>query len=240
MTFIRLILFCGILGGCLFGLFLVLTGVCSVFTERLFDGLKRLVIGLSLLVACVFFPAMLFSSLRDDAHANTVSIKGKVVNADGNPVKGAHIKVVPDFTNAQSSEPYNHYPQRVAVSDSNGSFELTGVRPLSIQMTARYLVNSNVVDVSYDQFFFGQIYAGKSHDMERESPKLTLPLISESRIKQTRRYLLALSLFGRGWIHKERDDVCLPRSKGNVIFLPDIMIDDEEPRPSAAAKKPVN
>ena len=165
-----------------------------------------------------------------------VRIKGKVVNADGFSVEGANIKISPGSVGSGSGEFYNNYPSQVAVSDSNGCYELTCVEPLNMDMTCRYLVSSNAA-VRSDGFFFGLIHAGKTLELEQTSPKLQIPLISENTLKLARRFIsVENKIFGRDDL--ERKDLCLPKSQGDVIFLPDIIINDSDPKTPAAAKDP--
>lgn len=134
------------------------------------------------------------------------------------------------FTESDSSELYNRYPRREALSDTSGTYELTAVKPLDIQRSVYYLGSSNAA-VRAQQFFFGQVTATRSPDLGYTEPQLTLPLISENRLKQARRALFVYRLFG--WRRSERKELCLPHSEGNVIFLPDITVADEAPTPVA-------
>lgn len=88
-----------------------------------------------------------------------------------------------------------------------------------------HLVNPEAAE-RLQQFVYGQITARPTRDRgyRYTEPQLTLPLVSENRFKQVRRFLLAHKIFGRGC--RESKDVILPRSEGDVIFLPDIIIDD--------------
>jgi hypothetical protein len=230
MEIISTLLLFGILGGVVFGLGLALMGLCFLCTHRETKGLKYLGIGLLLPVALVFGPLYLASyfSRSHDASTNQVTLKGRVVDAAGVPVEGVTVNLYPCFTGSDSSELYNRYPHRETVSNPIGAYALTEVRPLDIRHSVYYLGSSNAA-VRAQQFFFGQVTATRPPYSGYTEPQLTLPLISENRLKQARRTLFVYRLFGRG--RPERADLCLPRSEGNVIFLPDITVANEAPKP---------
>lgn len=223
MIVITLVLYCSIFGGLSLSLFLMVRGL----TSRATDAGKCLAIGLFLPIVIVVVPLMVFASLTqsNDHHTDMVTLKGRVVTSSGNPVEGVEIEVTPLFTGSDSGEMYKRYPRRKAVSDSTGVFELTKVKPLDVNLTAWYLVNPEAAE-RLQQFVYGQITARPTRDRgyRYTEPQLTLPLVSENRFKQARRFLLAHKMFGRGY--RESKDVILPRSEGDVIFLPDIIIDD--------------
>ena len=231
MEIISLFLRLGILGGVIFGLGLALMGLCFLCTHRESKGLKYLSIGLLLPVALVLGPLHLagYFSQSHDVSTDQVTLKGRVVDAAGAPVEGAEVKLSPFFTGSDSGELYNRYPYREAVSTPFGAYALTEVKPLDIQHSVYYLGSSNAA-VRAQQFFFGQVTASRPRCYYKYTePQLTLPLISENRLAQARRALFVYRIFG--WGRPEREDLRLPRSEGNVIFLPDITVPDEAPKP---------
>lgn len=118
----------------------------------------------------------------------------------------------------------------MTVSGSDGSYELNNIFPLDIETTGNYLVCSNATMRS-PSYFCGLIYADKSLPVERKSPYFEIPLISEKILLQARRYLSAKNALATKWGRKmlleEQENVCLPESKGDVIFLPDIILNDD-------------
>jgi TolA-binding protein len=164
-----------------------------------------------------------------------VTLKGKVVNAQGAAVEGINIALVPSFTGSDSGELYNRYPKREAVSDATGSYTLAEVQPLRLDLASNYLEYPEGT-VRREQFFFGQVYAERSANvLFNSSHKLEVPLISENTLQQVRRSLfLKKVLFG--WGSRSTNTVSLLPSTGEVIFLPDIVVEDDgRKRPDAAA-----
>ena len=164
-----------------------------------------------------------------------VTLKGRVIDAKGSPAEGAHIKISPLFTGSESAEQHNKYPSQVAISKEDGTYELPCVKPLSMEMAASYIACSNAA-VRNQQFFFGLIYADKKLALESKPPKLRIPLISENILTRARRYnKITNTLMGKDnqkYALKEQTNVYLPESKGDVIFLPDIILEDDKPKPA--------
>jgi len=226
MIIIRILLLLILLGGPIICLCFALKGLWYLCTKRVNPGLKILVV--SVVVPTIIFFVIInligIYTKANRAAANWAVLKGRVLNEDGTPAEGVHVKISPDYIYAQTNEPYNHYKKREAITDSEGLYELKQVQTLSTQMTVSYFVNSNVVDYSSTSFFYGLIYADYSSFVEWDKPKLRFPVISENRIKQVNRYLFFNRIGGRNF--KFREDVSLPESKDDVIFLPDIVVSD--------------
>jgi hypothetical protein len=230
MKTISLLLLLGIKGGIIFGLGLASMGFYYLCTQRRARGIKCLAIGLFLPVVLVAVPLSVvgFFSRSHDASTDQVTLRGRVVDATGAPVEGATVGITPWFTGSDSGELYNRYPHRETLSSAIGAYELTEVQPLGIQHSVYYLGCSNAA-VREQQFFFGQVTATHSPLSGYTEPQLTIPLISENRLKQARRTLFVYRIFG--WGRPERKDLRIPRSEGNVIFLPDITVANEAPKP---------
>lgn len=162
----------------------------------------------------MLFPACLE---KDPRLSEWVSLKGKVVNAEGRPVAGTQVKLYPWYTARDDS--YGCTQTKDVLTDTNGTYELTGVKPLSLEMTAGYLVAPSAA-VQRAPFFFGIINVKPGVDDSNETPQLKVPLINENRLKLARRSIRYL-----GWNGRKENNVWLPRSEGDVIFLPDIVID---------------
>lgn len=204
-------------------------------TQRVSRGFKCLLIGLFLPVVLVAVPLAVagYFSNSHDASTDQVTLKGRVVDTAGAPVEGATVLISPLFTGSDTSEPYNYYPQRETLSNVIGAYALTEVKPLDIMRSVYYLGCSNLA-VREQQFFFGQVTATRSPYAGDTEPQLTVPVISENRLTQARRTLFVYRIFGM--LRPEREDLWVPRSEGNVIFLPDITVADEAPKPPAAAQ----
>jgi len=201
-------------------LFFILRGIWLVLTHRIAKGFKYMAFGLLppvtlCTIAMLFFPAC---SERCSGLSDWVTVKGKVVNAKGDPAEGVQITLRCFFP--ERGDYVESYSQqaRETVTDSDGTYELTEVRPLSTEMTAFYLVSSNAA-VRCVPFFLGEVYVSPSFDGNDVEPRLTLPLISANRLRLARRSIRFL-----GWPGRKENDVWLPRSEGDVIFLPDIII----------------
>jgi len=204
---------------CCFVFFCVIRGLWLVFNRRATQGLKHLACGLTppiifFTLAMTLFPACLE---KDPRLSEWVSLKGKVVNVEGRPVAGTQVTLYPWYTARDDS--YGFSQMKDILTDTNGTYELTGVKPLSLEMTAGYLVAPSAA-VRRVPFFFGIINVNPGVDENNATPQLTVPLISENRLKLARRSIRYL-----GWPGRKEKDVWLPRSEGDVIFLPDIVID---------------
>ena len=204
-------------------LFFILRGIWLVLTHRMAKGFKYIAVGLLppvtlWTVAMLCFPAC---SERCSGLSDWVTVKGKVVNAEGDPAEGVQITLRCIFTERGDYGESGNQQAREIVTDSNGTYELTEVRPLSAEMTAGYLVSSNAA-VRRVPFFFGEVYVSPSFDGNDAEPRLTLPLISANRLRLARRSIRFL-----GWPGRKENDVWLPRSEGDVIFLPDIIIGND-------------
>lgn len=168
---------------------------------------------------------------RYDVLQERVTLKGRVVDASGVGAEGVQVRIEPGFTGSDSGDLYNWYPARETVTDAGGSYALADVKPLSERMTAFYLVNSNAT-LRSDHFFFGLIRAERPRHSGYTPPQLEIPVVSENSLKRARRMLRGYHMLG--WPPRERKDLCLPRSQGDVIFLPEIVLADE-PEPPAPA-----
>lgn len=230
MTLLSLLIRLGILAGVLIGVGVALMGLAFLLSGKVGKGLKHMLIGLALPCILVIGPMSLVGHFLYDGDADTdhITLKGRVVDAAGVPVAGASVAITPFFTGSDSGEMYNRYPCRETLSDSIGAYELTQVKPLDIRHSVYYLGCSNAA-VRAQQFFFGQVTATRSPLSGYTEHQLTLPLISENRLKQARRALFVYRVFG--WGRPERNDLSLHRSEGNVILLPDITVTNEAPRP---------
>lgn len=163
-------------------------------------------------------------------YTDWVTLKGRVLDPNGKPLGGVHVKVVPMPFEFPFSQFAGLYPPQTAVSGSNGVYELPDVRPLNMKTTASYLVNSNAA-VRAVAYFIAEIYAGKTEAAFMRDPCLTLPLISADMLQHARRY----NDFRKKWLPKaagktgwaEQEGLYLPESKGDVIFLPDIVVADD-------------
>lgn len=232
MTLLSLLIRLGILAGVLIGVGVALMGLAFLLSGKVGKGLKHMLIGLALPCILVIGPLSLVGHFLYDGDANTdrITVKGRVVDTAGSPIEGARVNLTPSLTGCDSGELYRYYSCEEAVSDATGNYELAVTKPLSIQNTMYYLGSSNAA-IRAQTFFFGQVTAEHSTYRGYAEPQITVPLISENRLRRARRALFVCRLFG--WGRPERSDLCLPRSEGDVLFLPDITLTDEPVKPSA-------
>lgn len=152
-----------------------------------------------------------------------ISVKGKITESTGKPISNTIVTglVIP----SNNSSKINEY---ICKTDSKGFFEITNLNPPNPYHIAGYLNGGNPRNGNSP--FFMQIVCVNNSLMG----KTEIPLITENLLLQSRALLeimrrLELRRDGNTKL-KENCDVVLPKSKGDVIFLPDIILDDDKPK----------
>jgi hypothetical protein len=232
-TIISLAFAASVLGVCGFVLGLVVKGAWAVLTQRALSMRKSFAVGVMLALA--YFSVAYWHvggfRTRYDRVQEQVTLKGRVVDTAGVGAEGVNVRIDPGFTGSDSGDLYRWYPARETVTDAGGSYALSDVKPLSERTTVFYLVNPEVT-MQQEHFFFGLIRAERAQFSGDREPQLKIPVISENSLKRARRTLRGFHMLV--WTPRERKDLCLPRSQGDVIFLPEIVIADE---PSAQPQR---
>jgi len=163
-------------------------------------------------------------SLRTDL----VTVKGKVLDLAGQPVAGVKVRGDPDLGDVATSEWSVPYPTRYAVSEADGSYELTDLVPLKFASVAHYLLG-------YDATEQGQLplcvrlYVEGYPSILSSVAVTKVPLVTEENLKYARQYLVIMqkletSIKGHS-AKAEKKDIYLPKSKGNVITGVDIVLE---------------
>ena len=171
--------------------------------------------------ACILLDCDRGANLR---LANNIILKGRIVDTDGKGVSGAGVfgRTGPfpysDNTDAAKSKDFR------AISQSDGSYELFWVEPTNFFSTGRYLFSGHP---NGDGFCI-TIVAGDQQ--RRKSKEIQVPLITEEILYTGRRMIEAHNKVAQ----RSGEDVLpvpkefilpLPESKGNIIMVPDIIIE---------------
>jgi hypothetical protein len=148
-----------------------------------------------------------------------MAVKGKVVDAEGKSVAGARVTGYGVPRPEQGAE-----RTFKAVTDKDGNYDLKDIPQPSVWAAGGWL-NGGDPTVGQNPFYF-EIYA------ENDSGKgicPRMPLVSKSLLEQAQRFHGAMNAvqarWGKGSQHlsnKTKDE--LPKSSGNTIFAPDIVI----------------
>jgi len=157
-----------------------------------------------------------------------VILKGKVLDGGGKPISGLKLMVVQcPFT--QSGDIRKQFPPQYAETAPDGSYEIQNLAGPDFTMVADYLINTNILtrsscyaDIPFSVSIYNQ--TSGAHNL----PLCKLPLITEENATYARRYIALMRKIKSPSPSRkepvEQEGVLLPKSKGNVIFIPDIII----------------
>lgn len=159
-------------------------------------------------------------------HTDIVTLKGKVINTEGKPIGGVRL-VATQCVYADTSEIDHAYPPQYATTLLDGTYELQNLVAPGFERVAQYLMYpKSIADDQGDanKPFSTQIIIPGPFTNNFFS---TIPLITEEAAVFARRYMSIMNKLYppekkyKGWVEKE--GIVLPKSKGNVIFVPDII-----------------
>lgn len=156
-----------------------------------------------------------------------VTVKGRVLDTDGQPITGAEVRGCPD---ADYSEQARKYPTRYAVSGSDGSYELVDLAPPDISDIAAYLRGRDPAHFSMTPFY---LYVNADAEGFQKGAKYAahIPLITEELIKPARRIekvMTALESVRDGHATPNMQELPLPASQSNTITGIDIVLEKIE------------
>ena len=157
-----------------------------------------------------------------------VTIKGRVLLSDGQPAVGFKITGTPCLGDGIPPELDRLYPEQYSVTASDGTYELSDLRPAEFTTVADYLLHGRAT--SHGALLEEKISVKEIANISLIT--LSVPLICEESLFNARRYISILNK--KYVITKERSPlvekpgVFLPKSKGNVIFLPDIILENDK------------
>ncbi len=153
-----------------------------------------------------------------------VSIKGRVILSDGQPVVGVKIIGIPCVSDGASSELTHLYPEQYSVTASDGTYELLDLRPAEFTTITQYLLNGSATGCN--DLIAEKIMVKGMPDMAQVS--VSVPLISEESLANARRYIAILN---KEIVKRknrlplaEKPGVFLPQITGHVIIAPDIVL----------------
>jgi len=170
----------------------------------------------------------LTASVQVPVRSDLVTIRGRILDAAGNPIAGANVRGEP-FPMPESAEVTP--PTQFAVSGADGSYELNGFRPNSIYRIAGYLAGGDPTrdDAGGSNIpFYIQVHV-EADGFEQDKTKIPeIPLVTEELLGPARRLLdilrkLEMQLKGTSEL-SEKKGVFLPPSEGNVITGIDIVL----------------
>ncbi|MCE5186195.1 MAG: carboxypeptidase regulatory-like domain-containing protein [Planctomycetaceae bacterium] len=151
--------------------------------------------------------------------SDLISIKGKVADSSGKPLAGAKVTAtlgINDISYEQYLE--THEPQQWhAVTDSDGSYELTGIEPANWHEVGGYLYSgtpNRYVDICVEAAGFTQ-----------DKP-MRVPLLTEKTLAQGRRFagFIERAADPEDLAQMKRQPVTLPALSGNTISGIDIIL----------------
>lgn len=156
-----------------------------------------------------------------------VTVQGKVLDLAGQPVAGVKVRGNPDFGDVATSEWSVQYPTRYAVSEADGSYELTDLVPLKFASVAHYLLGYDATEQGQVPLCVRLYVEGYPSILSYEAVT-KVPLVTEENLQYARQYLVIMKKLEtsiKGHSTKvEKKDIYLPKSKGNVITGVDIVL----------------
>ena len=159
--------------------------------------------------------------LRISTHA--ITAKGRVVTVENEPLQGVTVSAIYRFPeelggNIQSDY-YNHIS---TVTDSTGTYTLSGIIPPSI-LTLASLLGSETLAERYEL----QICKDNTI-LTPLTPACFIPLSEELRQPCLKIWMLFSLFSGKDIPWPIKDAPRLPKSKGNIIFVDDIILEKIE------------
>jgi hypothetical protein len=168
-----------------------------------------------------------FASIR--LRTELVTLRGRVLNRDGKPIGGMKLQAEYCIF-AEASEVYRDYPPQYAITLPDGSYELPDLVAPGFEAVASYLMSGDsIVGIpEYEATPFSVFIYEENAPRNESSVLCKLLLITEETATFARRYMVIMNKLSppekkfKGWIEKE--GIVLPKSKGNAICVPDIII----------------
>ena len=154
-----------------------------------------------------------------------VTIKRLITDSGGHPISGAKIRGIP--VPCESGEVDKCYPERFAVSGTDGSYELSDMVPFDILKIAGYLMGGD--PTSFGQYpFFVVVSVEANGYVQDKKNKPRVPLVTEELLVPARRLVKIMSnleTLTKGSSKKiEKADIYLPSSQSNTITGIDIVL----------------
>jgi hypothetical protein len=177
-------------------------GVCRTATARteitLFSGTKDI-----------------WLQLRNDQ----ITMKGRVVDEQGKGLPYASVLIWPE--GAETSE-----FERRTVTDNEGRYEINDVVPADWLKVAWYLTDEKSLHVPG-----AFVVSVNKHGYAYPKESLVVALVTDEQLEPARRMnIIANGILSRtmGKDLSERKELSFPKSEGNVIFVPDIVLKKTE------------
>jgi len=165
-----------------------------------------------------------FASIR--LRTELVTLRGRVLSTNGKPLGG--LKLRADYCIfAEASEVYRLFPPQFATTLPDGSYELPDLEAPGFEDVASYLMSGDsIVGIPEYEAKPFSVSIGDERDYPHSLCKTLL--ITEETVAFARRYMSIMNKLSpptkkfKGWV--EQEGIVLPKSKGNVIFVPDIIV----------------
>ncbi|OQA02718.1 MAG: hypothetical protein BWY69_00902 [Planctomycetes bacterium ADurb.Bin401] len=167
-------------------------------------------------------------NIKFDFRSDLITVKGKITDANGNPIADALIIGQMEINDLGSM----FRPQVVKTTSANdGSYELKGFIPPGIRQTAGYLNGGNP-QANEGSSFFLVIVADANAFIQPKENIPRIPLVSEELLIAARRYHKVLYDYvcslqdpnRPAKNYEEKPNLNLPPSVGNTINVPDIVL----------------
>lgn len=155
-----------------------------------------------------------------------VNVKGRITDANGKPVAGAKVRGE-YYPWPESAELAKFYPTHLAVSDADGSYELSEFVPQDIRSNAGYLMGGDPTQNNQYPFYV-EVHVEADGFIQDKTNVPRVPLVTEELLGPARRFLEImnkLDILMKGSSNKvEKKDLRLPSSQGNTITGIDIVL----------------
>jgi hypothetical protein len=155
-----------------------------------------------------------------------VTLRGRVLSSNGKPLGGMKLRAEYCIF-AEASEVYRLFPPQFATTLPDGSYELPDLVAPGFEEVASYLMSGDsIVGIPEYEAKPFSVSIGDERDYPHSLCKTLL--ITEETVAFARRYMSIMNKLSpptkkfKGWVEKE--GIVLPKSKGNVIFVPDIIV----------------
>lgn len=159
-------------------------------------------------------------------NAYAITVKGRIIDADGKPVTGAIVigSPVPFYKPYDSASRYEYaYQRRIStVSKQDGTYELQGFIPPNVLEVAYYLGGCDPAteDGRNTCYFYVEIHVKADGFVQDKKNVPRVPLVTEELLGPARRLLNAISQMAvknGGAELQEKKDLHLPSSTSNTI-----------------------
>ncbi|MBP7744810.1 MAG: carboxypeptidase regulatory-like domain-containing protein [Phycisphaerae bacterium] len=163
---------------------------------------------------------------RLDLYADRITVRGRVVDADGQSVAGAKVTGIQEITESPSDEVVPHVVS--ATSGADGMYELSGLNPPNVWRTAGYLCGGDPTLDGHSFYTVVRVDAAGFIQGRGSIPRF--PTVTEEVLAASRRLLTIMRQYetaekGSSEVQERDDRGPFPASRGNTITGIDIVLE---------------